>query len=280
MMFLVRTDRAAPVLLAVSLLAGFAASSPAAEVAVRGYTFRVPEGFTVKPAAEAPLVKYPICVDFDERGRLYVCESSGTAEWNKLQPKETLHRVTRLEDSDGDGVFDRRTTFAEFEMMAQGSMWLDGSLYVAAAPVIWKLTDTDDDGIAEQREEWIKTEAVTGCLNDIRGPYLGPDGYIYWCKGPATQTYSVDGRPWTGRVQRGTFCGATRRAKAAITFWSAAWITRSRLPLRQTANGSSRARIFKCSASRATMAFCTPSTGRSIRKISPPSSSSPGRAPI
>src|SRR5512146_2420853 len=76
---------------------------PAAEVAARGYTFRVPEGFSVRPVAEPPLVKYPICADFDERGRLYVCESSGTADWNKPQPKETQHRVTRLEDSDGDG---------------------------------------------------------------------------------------------------------------------------------------------------------------------------------
>ena len=83
-------------------------------------------------------------------GRLYVCESSGTAEWNKPQPKETPHRVLRLDDADGDGVFDRRTVFAEFEQMAQGSMWLDGSLYVAAAPVIWKLTDTNDDGVADR----------------------------------------------------------------------------------------------------------------------------------
>jgi putative membrane-bound dehydrogenase-like protein len=172
-------------------------TAPAAEVAAGRYLFRVPDGFTVQMVADEPLVKYPICADFDERGRLYVCESSGTAEWNKPQPKETPHRVTRLEDTDGDGRFDRRTTFAEFDMMAQGSAWLGGSLYVAAAPVIWKLTDADDDGVAENRQAWVTTEAVTGCLNDLRGPYIGPDGFIYWCKGPATQTYSLAGRPWT-----------------------------------------------------------------------------------
>ncbi|HWB07723.1 MAG TPA: PVC-type heme-binding CxxCH protein [Pirellulales bacterium] len=173
------------------------AVAPAAEVTAGRYTFRVPDGFTVQTVAEEPLVKYPICADFDERGRLYVCESSGTAEWNKPQPKETPHRVIRLEDTDGDGRFDCRTTFAEFDMMAQGSAWLGGSLYVAAAPMIWKLTDSDDDGVAESRQAWVTTESVTGCLNDLRGPYIGPDGYIYWCKGPATQTYSRAGRSWT-----------------------------------------------------------------------------------
>ena len=126
-----------------------------------------PRWFHRTTAAEPPLVKYPVCADFDERGRLYVCESSGAADWNKPQPKESLHRVLRLEDADGDGVFDRRTVFAEFEMMPEGSMWLAGSLYVAAAPIIWKLTDADDDGVAEGREEWVKTTAVTGCLNDL-----------------------------------------------------------------------------------------------------------------
>ncbi|HUY92160.1 MAG TPA: hypothetical protein VMV10_25685 [Pirellulales bacterium] len=38
-------------------------------------------------------------------------------------------------------------------------------------------------------------------MNDIRGPYLGPDGTIYWCKGPATQTYSLDGKPWTSAAR-------------------------------------------------------------------------------
>jgi putative membrane-bound dehydrogenase-like protein len=171
-------------------------SIQAVEIQAGKYQFRVPDGFEVEIVAAPPLVKYPICADFDERGRMYVCESSGSVDWNKPQSSENPHKVLRLEDVDRDGVFDRKTVFASFEMMAQGSLFLDGSLYVAAAPIIWKLTDTDDDGVADVREEWVKTTAVTGCLNDIRGPYRGPDGFIYWCKGPALQEYVKDGKPW------------------------------------------------------------------------------------
>ena len=168
------------------------------EFQLRGYTLRVPDGFTVELVADQPLVTYPICADFDELGRLYVAEASGAQDWNKPQPEESRHRILRLEDSDGDGRFDKRTVFAELEIIGQGAMWLDGSLYVAAAPVIWKLTDADGDGIAERQEKWIEAQAVTGCLNDVRGPYLGPDGWIYWCKGAgAEHTFKTRGRPWT-----------------------------------------------------------------------------------
>ncbi|MDZ4851441.1 MAG: PVC-type heme-binding CxxCH protein, partial [Pirellulaceae bacterium] len=173
----------------------------AAEVSIGKYQFRIADGFTVELIAAPPMVKYPICADFDERGRFYVCESSGSIDWNKPQSPDSMHRVLRLEDSDGDGIFDRSSVYAQFEMMPQGSMWLDGSLFVAAAPLIWKLTDTDDDGIADVREEWVKTDKTTNCLNDLRGPYLGPDGYIYWSKGPALQEYMVDGKPWASSAR-------------------------------------------------------------------------------
>ena len=26
-------------------------------------------------------------------------------------------------------------------------------------------------------------KTLTGCANDLHGPYLGPDGWIYWAKG-------------------------------------------------------------------------------------------------
>ena len=103
----------------------------------------------------------------------------------------------RLEDTNGDGKFDKATTFADKMMFPEGAMWHDGSLYVAAPPRIWKLTDTDGDGVADKREEWFDGKTLTGCANDLHGPYLGPDGWIYWCKGAVRQ---ADLRPANGKT--------------------------------------------------------------------------------
>ncbi|GIW88351.1 MAG: hypothetical protein KatS3mg108_2675 [Isosphaeraceae bacterium] len=166
------------------------------EVVIAGRLFRVADGFTVERVAGPPLVDRPITIDFDERGRLYVAESSGTNDPVEKQLADLPHRILRLEDSDGDGVFDRRTVFADRMMFPEGTMWYAGSLYVAAPPQIWKLTDTDDDGVAERREIWFDGQTLTGCANDLHGPYLGRDGLIYWCKGAfAEQIYERPGKP-------------------------------------------------------------------------------------
>jgi len=164
-------------------------------IALPGHKFTLPEGFDVTVAAGPPLVERPIHADFDEQGRLYVCESSGTNDKVEQQLAERPHWIVCLEDTDGDGCFDRRTKFADQMMFPEGMMWLDGSIYVAAPPSIWKLTDTDNDGIADQREEWFQGKTLTGCANDLHGPYEGLDGWIYWCKGAfAEQTYERPGK--------------------------------------------------------------------------------------
>src|SRR5581483_6656363 len=168
----------------------------AGEVALNGHVFTLPEGFTVELAAGPPLVDRPIVADFDERGRLYVADSSGTNDKVQKQLEEKPHKIVRLEDADGDGRYDRRTVFADRMMFPEGAMWFDGSLYVSAPPSIWKLTDTDGDGVADKRVEWFQGKTLTGCANDLHGPYLGPDGWIYWCKGAfASQTYERPGKP-------------------------------------------------------------------------------------
>ena len=164
--------------------------------------FTVPKGFLVEQVAGPPLVDRPISADFDEQGRLYVSESSGSNENIQIQLEKKPHRILRLEDTNQDGRFDTRTVFADRMMFPEGTLWHEGSLYVAAPPSIWKLTDLDQDGVADIREEWFKGKTLTGCANDLHGPYLGPDGWIYWCKGAfAEQTYERPGqKPWTTRA--------------------------------------------------------------------------------
>lgn len=170
---------AAPVILFCLL----AAPLQAAEVTLDGQTFTVPDGMTVERVAGPPLVDRPIHADFDEQGRLYVLDSSGSSANGPEQLKEKSHRIRQLTDTDNDGIFDKSTVFADKFMFPEGACWHDGSLYVAAPPEIWKLTDSDDDGIADRREVWFDGKTLTGCANDLHGPYLGPDGFLYWAKG-------------------------------------------------------------------------------------------------
>ena len=153
-------------------------------------TLTVPPGFVVERVAGPPLVDRPIVADFDDEGRLYVADSSGSNDRVEKQLADRPHRIVRLEDTNADGRFDKSVVFADKMMLPEGTMWLDGSLYVAAPPSIWKLTDTNGDGVADQRAEWFQGQTLTGCANDLHGPYLGPDGWIYWTKGAfAQQTY-------------------------------------------------------------------------------------------
>src|SRR5438876_11101410 len=194
-------------LLCLAACGVFADDKPAAPkvktVDLNGHTFTLPDGFTIELAAGPPLVNRPITADFDEEGRLYVSDSSGTNDKVQVQLEQKPHRVLRLSDTNGDGKFDSATVFADKLMFPEGTMWLDGSLYVSAPPSIWKLTDAAGDGVAQTRSEWFQGKTLTGCANDLHGPYLGPDGWVYWCKGAfAEQTYRLQpgDRPFVTRA--------------------------------------------------------------------------------
>ena len=144
---------------------------------------QLPEGYTLSLAAAAPLVTHPIMGCLDDRGRLFVGDAVGV-NWNKAQlDANPPNRVLMLEDTDNDGAFDKSTVFADKMTFPQGACWLDGSLYVGSPPSIWKLTDTNNDGIADQREEIVTGFDYTGNAADIHGPFLHPNGRLYWCHG-------------------------------------------------------------------------------------------------
>lgn len=174
----------------------------AGEVTLGERTLRVPEGYEVELVAAPPLVERPISIARDERGRLYVTDSAGMSDKADKQLAEKPHRIRRLEDRDGDGRYDHSTLFADRVMFPEGCLWFEGSLYVAAPPEIWKFTDADDDGHAEHRSVWYDGKTLTGCANDLHGPYLGHDGWFYFCKGAfAEQRHTLpNGKPFVTRA--------------------------------------------------------------------------------
>jgi len=178
------------------------ATSSAAEFKFPNQTLTVPDGFEVEIAADSSVVPRPIGGAFDEQGRLYVTDSSGQSDKAEKQLQTKSHRVLLLTDTKGTGRFDKSSVFADGLMFPEGCMWSNGALYVAAVPQIWKLSGMDANGAATKREVWFDGKTITGCANDLHGPYLGLDGWIYWCKGAfAQQTYERPGkRPFVTRA--------------------------------------------------------------------------------
>ncbi|MEZ6089356.1 MAG: HEAT repeat domain-containing protein [Pirellulaceae bacterium] len=167
---------------------------PSAEppAAPQGYVpakLQVPDGFRVQLAAAPPLVQHPMMATFDDRGRLFVAESAGLNLRNDALEEQLPNSVLLLEDTDQDGRFDKRTVFADKMTLPMGAAWHDGSLYVASPPNIWRLQDTDDDGVADVREALVSGFGYNGNAASIHGCFVSPNGRIYWCDGRHGHTF-------------------------------------------------------------------------------------------
>src|SRR5262245_59743702 len=94
------------------------AATPAREAAK---AFRVLDGFRMDLLAAEPLVASPVAMTYDENGRAYVCEmrdypytDKAHHQRNQENPTDAaIGAVCLLEDTDGDGVFDKSTIFAD-----------------------------------------------------------------------------------------------------------------------------------------------------------------------
>lgn len=148
---------------------------PAKEPLESMATVQLKDGFRLELAAAEPLVRDPVAMAFDGDGRMFVVEMCDYSE----QDKEFLGNVRMLEDNDNDGRYEKSTLFAHHLSWPTGVICFDGGVFVAAAPDIFYLKDTDGDGQADiQRQIFtgFGRQNVQGLLNSF---CWGLDNRIY-----------------------------------------------------------------------------------------------------
>ncbi len=140
-------------------------------------TFVLPEGFEVNLFAADPGIHKPVQMNFDPQGRLWIAASE---VYPQIAPgQKATDKILILEDTNGDGVSDKTTVFADGLLIPTGVEPGDGGAYVANSTEVLHLKDTDGDGKADQSRIVLSgfgTEDTHHILHTFR---WGMDGQLY-----------------------------------------------------------------------------------------------------
>lgn len=109
----------------------------------------------------------------------------GSHDWKDML--EERNEVFQLKDTDGDGMADwgQKQVYdfhEEVTDVAGGVMKTEDALYVAAGPDMWRLMDTNGDGLMDEKKSLSHGYGIHIGFgaHGMSGVEMGPDGRIYW----------------------------------------------------------------------------------------------------
>lgn len=143
----------------------------------------VPVGMEVKLFASEPMIGgKPICMNWDEAGRLWICETMDYP--NELQPKgKGRDRIRILEDTDGDGQADKHHVFAEGLSIPSALTFYRGGALVQDGRETVYLKDTDGDGKADLRKVLVTGWGMGDTHGGVSNFQYGLDNWYYAMQG-------------------------------------------------------------------------------------------------
>ncbi len=117
-------------------------------------TFELPEGYALEPVVTEPDIAEPVVCAFDGNGRLYVVEMrTYMQDADSTGESEPTSRVSLHEDTNGDGVMDKHSVFADNLLLPRMVLPLDDRVLINETNTldVYSYRDTNGDGVADEK---------------------------------------------------------------------------------------------------------------------------------
>ena len=175
---------------------------------------KVPAPFVVTTYVSEPLIRQPVSMEFDDRGRMWVIQylqypnpaglkrtrvdRYSRTTYDRVPPPPPYgprgaDRITILLDEDGDGRAETGKDFVEGLNLATGLAFGHGGVFVLNVPYLLFYPDRDGDDTPDGDPEVLLSgfgmEDAHSVANSLT---WGPDGWLYGCQG-STVTANIRG---------------------------------------------------------------------------------------
>ena len=181
-------------------------------------TFDVPGDLQLDLVLAEPVVRQPVSISFDERGRLWVVQylqypvpaglkmlshdGVWRAVYDKVPQPPPRHvrgkdKITIHEDTDGDGTFDRHKTFLDGLNIVTAIARGRGGVWVLNPPYLLFYPDRDNDDVPDgDPEVHLQGFGLEDTHSVVNSLCWGPDGWLYAAQGSTVTGHVI--RPSSG----------------------------------------------------------------------------------
>ena len=139
---------------------------------------KVEEGFKINFFVKEPHIINPSSLCFDRKGQLYV---GAGPQYRHPKEDSPTDYIKILIDANNDGIAETVKTFAEGLNCVQAMAWKGNELWVANAPELTVLRDTDGDDVADEYQ--VIYTGLNNLRHSVHGLNWGPDGWLYFTMG-------------------------------------------------------------------------------------------------
>src|SRR6478735_7365756 len=154
---------------------------------------QVPADMKLVLFAAEPEISKPIFMAWDERGRLWVAETSDYP--HDVKPSgEGNDRIKICEDTNGDGRADKFTVFADKLNIPTSFVFANGGVIITQPPRMLFLKDSNGDDKADSRDVIMEGWGINDTHAQANNLHYGLDNWLYGCVGYSGFKGTVGGK--------------------------------------------------------------------------------------